>query len=80
MVTCIVSKPVLFVFTMVSEDDLSHLEVQHLESRPIYVFATFYPANGPCSTAYPYITEENIFLSTYNGKSCQELKGILQYL
>ena len=51
---------------MVTEDDLSHLEVQHFQSRPIYVFAPFYPANGPCSTSTPTLQMKTyiIFLST----------------
>ena len=51
---------------MVTEDDLSRLEVQHLQSRPIYVFDPFYPANGPCSTSTPTLQMKTyiIILST----------------
>ena len=37
---------------MVSEEDFSHLEVQHFQSRPIYVLAPFYPANANCATLF----------------------------
>ena len=40
LATCIVSKTIWFVFTMVSEDDLSHLAAEHLQNRPIYLFAS----------------------------------------
>ena len=40
LATCIVSKTIKFVFTMVSEDDLSHLAAEHLQNRPICVFAS----------------------------------------
>ena len=51
---------------MVTEDDLSCLEVHHLQSRPIYVFDPFYPANGPCSTSNQTLQMKTyiIFLST----------------
>ena len=37
---------------MVSEEDFSHLEAQHFQSRPIYVLAPFYPANANCATLF----------------------------
>ena len=51
---------------MVTEDNLSHLEAQHLQNRPIYVFAPFYPANGPCTTSTPTLQMKtySVLLST----------------
>ena len=66
LATCIACKTILFEYTMVSEDDLSLLEVHHLQSRPICAEAPFSPANGPCSTSTPNLKMKtyNIFLST----------------
>ena len=66
LATCIVCKTILFEYTMVTEDDLSHWEVHHLQSRPICAKAPFSPANGPCSTSTPTFKMKtyNIFLST----------------
>ena len=66
LATCIVCKTILFEYTMVTEDDLSHWEVHHLQSRPICAKAPFSPANGPCSTSTPTLKMKtyNIFLST----------------
>ena len=66
LATCIVCKTILFEYTMVTEDDLSHWEVHHLQNRPICAKAPFSPANGPCSTSTPTLKMKtyNIFLST----------------
>ena len=50
---------------MVSEDNLSHLAAQHLQNRPIYVFAPFSPAKGAWGTHTPpsQMKTYSIFLS-----------------